>query len=108
MAKPMKHIVTIVLLGILMVPISSHANEWFLMSRHGSCVNIDSLERKVGDMTGVETPDDFIELMREQGYDVEASEPPNLQGYAVNVQVPAKKLYIMFATKELCKDFVKR
>lgn len=108
MAKPMTHIVTIALLSILIVPISSQANEWFLMSRHGSCVNIDSLERKVGDMTGVVTPDDFIELLRRQGYDVEASEPPNLQGYAVNVQVPAKELYIMFATKELCKDFIKR
>ena len=104
----MKHIVTIVLLSILMVPISSHADEWFLMSRHGSSSDIDVLERKVGDMTGVVSPDDFIELMRRQGYDVEASEPPNLQGYAVNVQVPAKELYIMFATKELCKDFIKR
>ena len=108
MAKPMKHIVTIVLLSILMVPISSRANEWFLMSRHGSCFNIDSLERKVGDMTGVETPDDFIELMHQKGYDVKASEPPNLEGNAVKVEVPAKELFIMFVTKELCKDFTQK
>ena len=108
MAKSIKHIVTIVLLSILMVPISSHANEWFLMSRHGSCFNIDSLERKVGDMTDVETPDDFIELIIQKGYDVKVYEPPNLKGNAVNVEVSAKELYIMFVTKELCKDFTQR
>jgi len=108
MAKPFNHIVTIVLLSILMVPISSYANEWFLMSRHGSCFNIDSLERKVGDMTDVETPDDFIKLIIQKGYDVEVFEPPNLQGNSVNVEVPAKDLDIMFVTKELCKDFIQR
>jgi hypothetical protein len=107
-AKPMKHIVTIVLLSFLMVPISSHADEWFLMSRHGSCSNIDALERKVGDMTDVETPDDFIKLILQKGYDVKVFEPPNLQGNAVNVDVPAQKLHIMFVTKELCKDFTQR
>ena len=108
MGRLMKNMVIIILLSILMVPISSHANEWFLMSRHGSCFNIDSLERKVGDMTGVETPDDFIELMHQKGCDVKVSGPPNLERNAVNVQVPAKELYIMFVTKELCKDFVQR
>ena len=63
---------------------------------------------KVGDMTGVETPDDFIELMHQKGCDVKISGPPNFQGNSVTVQVPAKSLYIMFVTKELCKDFVQR
>jgi hypothetical protein len=108
MASLMKNMGIIILLSILMVPISSHANEWFLMSRHGSCFNIDSLERKVGDMTGVETPDDFIELMHLKGCDVKVSGLSNLEGNAVNIQVPAKELYIMFVTKELCKDFVQR
>jgi hypothetical protein len=108
MAKSIKHIVTMVLLSILVVPISSHASEWFLMSRHGSCFNIDSLKRKVGDMTDVETPDDFIKLILQKGYDVKIFEPPNLQGNAVNVEVPAKELYIKFVTKELCKDFTER
>jgi hypothetical protein len=106
--KPMNHIVTIVLLSILMVPFSSHANEWFLMSRHGACSNIDALERKVGDITDVETPDDFIKLILQKGYDVKVFEPPNLQGNAVNVEVPAKELFIMFVTKELCKDFTQK
>ena len=108
MAKPMKHIVTIVLLSILMVPISSHANEWFLMSRHGSCFNIDSLERKVGDMSGVETPEDFIELMRNKGYEVIVNRPSSLEGKAVDIKVPKKSLSLMFVTKELCKDFIQK
>ena len=104
----MKHFVTIVLLSILMVPISSHANEWFLMSRHGSCFNIDSLERKVGDMTGVETPEDFIEFMQSKGYKVIVNKPSNLEGKAVDIKVPKKSLSLMFITKELCKDFVEK
>jgi hypothetical protein len=64
----MKHIVSITLFVFLLFPVCSHANdEWYLMSRHGSCIEIGSLERKVGDMNGVETPDDFIERMRNKG-----------------------------------------
>jgi hypothetical protein len=108
MAKLLSRCASLVLFSILMVPISSHANEWFLMSRHGSCSNINSLERKVGDMTDVETPDDFIGLIIQKGHDVKVYEPADLHGNAVNVEVPAKELFIMFVTKELCKDFTQR
>ena len=59
-------------------------------------------------MTGVETPEDFIELVRSKGYEVKVVEPSNLEGNAVQVEVPAKSLSLMFVTKELCKDFLKR
>ena len=108
MAKLLSRCASLVLFSILMVPISSHANEWFLMSRHGSCSSINSLERKVGDMTDVETPDDFIGLIIQKGHDVKVYEPADLQGNAVNVEVPAKELFIMFVTKELCKDFTQK
>ena len=108
MVKLLSRCASFVLLSILMVPISSHANEWFLMSRHGSCSNINSLERKIGDMTDVETPDDFIGLIIQKGHDVKVYEPADLHGNAVNVEVPAKELFIMFVTKELCKDFTQK
>ncbi|MBW2572918.1 MAG: hypothetical protein JRE61_11390 [Deltaproteobacteria bacterium] len=59
-------------------------------------------------MTDVETPDDFIGLIIQKGHDVKVYEPADLQGNAVNVEVPAKELFIMFVTKELCKDFTQK
>ena len=84
-----------------------------LKTRSWYCFRFNNLmftphRHKVGDITGVETPDDFIELMHQKGCDVKVSDPPNFQGNSVTVQVPAKSLYIMFVTKELCKDFVQR
>lgn len=59
-------------------------------------------------MSGVETPEDFIELMRSKGYEVEVNEPSNLEGNAVQVEVPEKSLSLMFVTRELCKDFLEK
>jgi hypothetical protein len=105
----MKHIASIVMFIFLIVPICTHASdEWYLMSRHGSCSKINILERKVGDMSGVETPDDFIELMPSKGYEATVNEPSNLEGNAVLVEVPEKSLSLMFVRRELCKDFSKK
>jgi len=105
----MKHIASIVLFIFLIMPICSHANdEWYLISRHGSCSEINILERKVGSMSGVETPEDFIELMQSKGYEVKVIEPSNLEGNAVRVEIPEKNLSLMFVTREICKDFSKR
>ena len=105
----MKHIASIILFISLIFPIRSQANdEWFLISRHGSCSEINILERKVGSMSGVETPEDFIELMQSKGYKVKVIEPSNLEGNAVQVEVSEKNLSLMFVTRELCKDFSKR
>ncbi len=59
-------------------------------------------------MSGVETPEDFIELMQSNGYKVIVNEPSNLEGYAVQVEVPEKSLSLMFVTREICKDFSNR
>ena len=56
-------------------------------------------------MSGVETPEDFIELMRSKGYEVIVNEPSNLDGNAVQIEVPEKNLSLMFVTRDLCKDF---
>ena len=105
----MQYIPSIILFIFLILPICSHANdEWYLMSRHGSCTEINILERKVGDMSGVETPGDFIKLMRNKGYEVMVTEPSNLEGNAVNIEVPEKNLSLMFVTKKLCKEFLQR
>ena len=108
-AELMKHIAAFVLFIFLIIPALAQANdEWYLISRHGSCAEINILERKVGDMSGVETPEDFIELMLSKGYEVEVNEPSNLEGNAVQVEVPEKSLSLMFVTRKLCKDFSKK
>ena len=105
----MRHIVLTILFIFLIIPALSHANdEWYLISRHGSCSEIKILERKVGDMSGVETPEDFIELMQSNGYEVIVNEPSNLEGNAVQIEVPKKSLSLMFVTRGLCKDFSKK
>jgi len=59
-------------------------------------------------MSGVETPEDFIELIRSKGYEVIVNEPSSLEGNAVQVEVPEKSLSLMFVTRKLCKSFSKK
>jgi hypothetical protein len=46
------------------------ASEWFLMSRHGECVEVQSLKRKVPDLDEIRDPSTFAKLMRDKGYPV--------------------------------------
>ena len=50
------------------------AEQWFLMSRHGECAEIESLKRQI----------------------------PVPKGMAYEVTVPEKELFLVFATSEMC------
>jgi hypothetical protein len=106
----MKYVTSIIILVISLIPLPSHAgdDEWYLMSRHGTCSKIDCLERKVEDMTGIETPDEFIEFVRKKGYDVDVVRPRVLRGNALKVVVSEKNLSLLFVTKDLCKEIVEK
>ena len=97
-------------LFILSFPIaaSSEPPLWYLMSRHGQCAEIRILQRKVSDLGDVNTPEQFISLLKSQGYDVSSTEVPQLNGSAIQVDVPAKDLAVVFVKKEMCKDFIKK
>jgi hypothetical protein len=76
------------------------------MSRHGQCAEIKVLERKVPDLGDVTSPDTFVNLIEDRGYDVAVNEIPELKGNAVQVNVPVKDLSVIFVKKLICKGFI--
>ena len=80
------------------------ASEWFLMSRHGECVEVQSLKRKVPDLGEIRDPSTFAKLMRDKGYPVTVNEVSTPDGKAVEVKVPERELSLMFVTPEVCQQ----
>ena len=80
------------------------ADAWFLMSRHGTCEDVDILERNVPDLGDVRGPDAFAQLMQQQGYKVTSTIISVPRGAARQVDVPDKGLYLMFVNADLCKE----
>jgi len=95
---------------IVFIPLthSDDSEKWFLMSRHGECAEIKSLQRKIPDIEGIEDPHSFSKLMKEKGYEVITNEPKELQGKAVEVSVPKEGLSLMFVVESVCKEFADR
>ena len=85
---------------------AAESSEWYLMSRHGQCAGIKVLERKIPDLGDVTSPDTFVNLMEDRGYDVAVNEMSELNGNAVQVNVPEKGLSVIFVKTLLCKGFV--
>ena len=77
---------------------------WFLMSRHGDCFPIRSLERKFPDIGNIAEPEAFIRFVRAKGLAISSRPMPVPAGAAVEVQVPAKELALAFVTAELCSS----
>lgn len=95
-------IVTIALLGAIPTGVVA-ADSWHLMSRHGDCFPIRSLERKFADLGNVSDPDAFVAFVKAKGLDV-SSRTISLQGRkAVEVLVPGKDLSLVFVTPESCQ-----
>jgi len=113
-ASDMKRKFTIIVLSlisiIVFIPIthSDDSEKWFLMARHGECAEIKSLERKIPDIEGINDPESFSKLMKEKGNEVITNEPKELQGKAVEVNVPKEGLSLMFVVESICKEFVDR
>lgn len=79
-------------------------SQWFLMSRHGKCVEIQSLKRKVPDLGDIRDPSAFIKLMRDKGYQVTVNEISTPTGKAVEVKVSERELSLWFVTLEVCQQ----
>ncbi|HEU4343279.1 MAG TPA: hypothetical protein VFU31_17145 [Candidatus Binatia bacterium] len=87
----------------LMTPASLQAAErWFLMSRHGDCVDVGTLKRRIPDIGEVNDPDAFASFMRQKGYQVTSTRASVPKGKAHEVKVPEKELFLVFVTRELC------
>ena len=103
-----RSIMTLVI--VLMLPAMGKAegDEWFLMSRHGECAKIKSLERKIPNLDGIDTPASFERLMRDRGFQVQIREMPETEGRAFEVLVPEKGLALLFVKRPLCKGFIEK
>ena len=84
---------------------ANNSEKWFLMSRHGECVEIKSLQRKIPDIGNIEDPQSFILFMEGKGHKVISNE---LQGKALQVSIPEKGLSLMFVKGSMCKEFIDR
>ena len=107
----MKRVFVILIISLLYITSiitgarSDDSEKWFLMSRHGECAEIKSLQRKIPDIDGIEDPESFSKLMEEKGYEVITNELKELQGKALEVSVPEKGLSLMFVIGSICKEF---
>ena len=85
--------------------VAASGQQWFLMARHGECVEIDRLKRKIPELGDINDPYSFVKLMRQKGHTVASAEIPETKGKAIEVKVPEKGLSLVFVTPELCQKF---
>lgn len=86
------------------VPAAVSGQQWFLMARHGECVEIDKIKRKVPDLGGISDPYSYVKLMQQKGYTVSSTEISETNGKAIEVKVPEKELSLVFVTPDLCQN----
>lgn len=88
---------------VLLPSASSADSPWFLMARHGECVDVQSLKRKVPDLGEVRDPYAFITLMRDKGLQVTVNETATPKGKVIEVNVPERELGLLFVTLDVCQ-----
>ena len=66
-------LISMVFISLLLLPSAllstasaSSSEKWFLMSRHGECVEVRSLQRKIPDIGNIEDPQSFTMFMEEK------------------------------------------
>lgn len=107
--------ISMVFMSLLLVPgalistaSASSSEKWFLMSRHGECAEVKSLQRKIPDLGNIEDPQSFTMFMEGKGHKVIANELKETQGQAFQVAIPEKGLSLMFVKGSMCKEFVRK
>lgn len=105
--------ISIIFILLLLLPAISTASandpeKWFLMSRHGECAEIRSLQRKIPDIGNIEDPQSFTMFMKGKGHKVIFNELKELHGKAFQVSIPEKGLSLMFVKGSICKEFINR
>lgn len=96
----------LLLLGVgFVAAAATAAPHWQLMGRHGECVAIASLSRKLPELGRLaEDPRDFAEQLRDHGLAVTVARidtgQPDVELWSV--EVPARELALLFATTQAC------
>ncbi len=90
---------------------ASHADEpetWFLMSRHGDCAEIKTLQRKIPKIGSINNPETFLKLMKKKGFKAEVDPLKGSGGNAISISVPEKGLHLIFVKQNLCKKMIRK
>ena len=82
------------------------SGEWFLLSRHGECAPLSVLSRKNPEWGQVRDPYQFIEKMRMADHRPDVREYSMGKGTAVQVDVPAVELFVIFVERSACRGFI--
>ena len=94
---------------VLNSTVSANGSEkWFLMSRHGDCAEIKSLQRKIHDIDDIEDLQSFILFMERKGHKVISNELKETQGKAFQVDIPEKNLSLIFVKSTMCDEFASK
>ncbi len=104
--SPSTKLCTAILGTVFLGGVSSVAvlgQQWLLMARHGECMEVGTLKRKVPDLGEINDPYSFVKFMRQKGHTVTSAEVIETKGKAVEVKVPEEGLSLVFVTPELCQ-----
>lgn len=82
------------------------SGQWFLMARHGECAEISSLLRKIPDLGAPESPNEFVEIMKNRGLGVDQTPLSLPHGEAVELNVTELSLNLIFVTSDLCSELI--
>lgn len=94
---------------ILISTVSANGSEkWFLMSRHGECAEIKSLQRKIPDIDNIDDLQSFTLFMERKGHKVISNELKETQGKAFQVDIPEKDLSLIFVKSTMCKEYISK
>lgn len=95
-----------VLVGLTISCSSAKADEknrpWLLMSGHGECVGIGSLDRKIPDFPAISDPLSLIEFLESDGYFVDSKKLPGSAGRAYAINVSDLSLNLVIVRESLC------
>lgn len=84
------------------------SGRWFLMSREGECAPIATLQRRIPDLAGVDSPDTFMALMKKKGYAATSTAMRTRGGTVYEVAVPDQGLALVFVPAGLCPPATRR
>ena len=105
-----RFLISNILLTTAFISLANANNDerWFLMSRHGECMEIKSLQRKIPDIDDVKDPKTFSTFMERKGYKVITNQQNEVKGKVFFVNVPEIELYLIFAMESICKEFIQK
>ena len=76
--------------------------QWMLMSRHGECVEIKSLKRKLPNLPNISKPSELIEFMNSQGHFVNSKKLTGSAGRAYEIDISDLSLNLIVVRESLC------